>query len=175
MRVFLAALLCAALASCDPPAQDQAEASVPDVLTGEYRAASDTARTLTGNLSLERGGLIFGKGVVLYTRALLPRSASERVARDGDSYAAILVSPADLTIELRRVTEQTLSAGAEGLCGEDEPEYVAIAPDERATALTVLVFTGDQAPGPTASRSRLCGAFRYAAPNGARTREGVVL
>jgi hypothetical protein len=175
MRVLLAAILCAAAAACEQAAEGQAAASVPDLATGEYRAASDTARSVTGNLSLERGGLIFDKGVVLYTRTLTPRQALERVARDGDSYAAILVSPGDLVIDLRRVTEQTLTGGAQSLCGEDEPAYVAIAQEDRATTVTVLVFAGEEPPGPNATASRLCGAFAYAAPDGARTREGVVL
>jgi hypothetical protein len=175
MRILLAALLCAASAACGQASEGEAVASVPDVITGEYRAASDTARSLTGNLSLERGGLIFDKGVVLYTRVLMPRQALERVSRDGDSYAAILVSPADVVIDLRRVTEQTLTGGAASLCGDDEPGYVAIAHEERATTVTVLVFAGDEPPGPNATESRLCGAFAYAAPDGARTREGIVL
>lgn len=148
---------------------------MPDVLTGQYRAASETAREVTGNLSLERGGLIFDRGVVLYTRALMPRQAFERVSRDGDSYAAILVSPGDLVIDLRRVTEQTVADGARSLCGDDEPSYVAIAAEESATSVTVLVFAGDEPPGPTATESRYCGAYAYAAPDGVRTREGVVL
>lgn len=175
MRILLAAALCAVAAACGRSPEGEAAASAPDVLTGEYRAASDTARNVTGNLALERGGLIFDKGVVLYTRALLPRQAFERISRDGDTYAAILVSPGDVVIDLRRVTEQTLTGGAQGLCGDDEPGYVAIAAEEDATALTVLVFAGEEPPGPDATASRLCGAFAYAVPDGARTREGVVL
>lgn len=175
MRILLAAMLCAASTACGPVEEGEASASVPTVLTGQYRAASDTARNLTGNLSLERGGLVFDNGVVLYTRALIPRRALERVSRDGDTYAAILVSPGDVMIDLRRVTEQTLADGAVSLCGEDAPGYIAIAQKERATSLTVLVFAGDEPPGPSATTSRLCGAFAYAAPDGARTREGVVL
>jgi hypothetical protein len=176
MRFLLAAILCAAAAACSGQSSEgEAAASVPEVVTGEYRAASDTARDLTGNLSLERGGLIFDKGVVLYTRALMPRQAFERVARDGDSYAAILVSSGELAIDLRRVTEQTLTGSAISLCGEEAPGYVAIAQEERATSITVLVFAGEEPPGPNATQSRLCGAFAYAAPDGARTREGVVL
>jgi hypothetical protein len=175
MRILLAAALCAMAAACGQASEGEAAASVPDVLTGEFRAASDSARSRTGNLALERGGLIFDSGAVLYTRALLPRSGSDRVARDGDSYAAILVSPADIVIDLRRVTEQTLTGGAQGICGDDQPAYVAIASEERTTSITVLVFAGDEPPGPDATASRLCGAFKYSAPDGARTREGVVL
>jgi hypothetical protein len=175
MRILLAAILSAALAACGQAPEGEAQASVPDVLTGEYRAASDTARDLTGNLSLERGGLIFDKGIVLYTRALAPRPALERIARDGDSYAAVLVSSGEVPIELRRVTEQTLTGGAAGLCGQEQPTYIAIANEERSAYLILLVFSGQEPPGPQATQSSLCARFKYAAPDGARTREGVVL
>jgi hypothetical protein len=175
MRTLIAAALCAALAACDQGAQGEAEASVPDTIVGEFRAASETAREVTGNLSIERAGLIFDRGVVLYTRSLQPRSAAERIARDGDSYAAVLVSSGDLPIELRRITEQTLTGGAPGLCGNDRPTYVAIANEERSNYLIVLVFSGAEPPGPDAIESQLCARFKYAAPDGARTREGVVL
>jgi hypothetical protein len=175
MRILIAAALCAALAACDQGAQGEAEASVPDTIVGEFRAASETAREVTGNLSIERGGLIFDRGVVLYTRSLHPRAAHERIARDGDSYAAVLVSSGELPIELRRVTEQTLTGGAQGLCGSDRPTYVAIANEERSSYLIVLVFSGHEPPGPDATESQLCARFKYAAPDGARTREGVVL
>ena len=175
MRILTAAVLCAALAACDQGAQGEAEASVPDMIVGEFRASSDTAREATGNLSIERAGLIFDRGVVLYTRTLNPRAAHERIARDGDSYAAVLVSSGELPIELRHVTEQTLTGGAEGLCGPDRPTYVAIANEERSSYLIVLVFSGEEPPGPNATASQLCARFKYAAPDGARTREGVVL
>jgi hypothetical protein len=175
MRFLLAAIFCASLAACGQSRQGEAEASVPASIVGEFRAASETARDLTGDVSIERAGLIFDRGVVLYTRTLNPRSASERIARDGDNYAAVLVSSADAPIELRRITEQTRTGGAEGLCGADRPTYVAIANEERSAYLTLLVFAGADPPGPQAVESRLCGRFKYAAPDGARTREGIVL
>lgn len=147
----------------------------PMPVLGEFRAESDTARVATGNVSIERGGLLFDKGVVLFTRALEPRRGEDLIARDGDSYAAIAVGPAELTIELRRVTQQTLSDGGVSLCDRAPPTYIALAYQERATAITMLVFSGDEPPGPTATQSRLCAIYGYVAPNGARTRQGVVL
>jgi hypothetical protein len=175
MRTLLASALCILLAACGQPHEGEAEASAPTSITGEFRAASETAREITGNLSIERAGLIFDRGIVLYTRTLNPRSANEQIARDGDSYAAVLVSSGAVPIELRHVTEESLSGGAEGLCGDDRPSYVAIALEERTAYLMLLVFAGDEPPGPNATRSRLCARFKYAAPEGARTREGVVL
>jgi len=175
MRIAVMAILLALAASCAPAPAGEAAASETSSLEGVYRAASESARTATGTLSIERGGLMFDKGVILYTRTLEPRRAYDRVARDGDSYAAIVVGAGDALVELRRVTEQTLSQGASSLCGAEEPGYAALVYEQRATAVTVLVFTGEEPPGPEATESRLCGTFAYHAPDGARTSEGVVL
>jgi len=174
MRPLLLSLALGLLAACGDAGGNDA-VSGPPTLIGSYVAASSTAREATGAVSVERGGLIFEKGVVLYTRTLNPRSGMERIARDGDSYAAIAVAPADLTIELRRVTEQVLSGGGRGLCGEAEPGYVALAYGERATTVTLLVFAGNEPPGPTATQSQLCATLAYTLPGGARTSQGVVL
>jgi hypothetical protein len=179
MRALLAAVALLSLAACgqaSAPA-DEAAASVPPprVLMGHYRAASDTARNLTGNLAIERGGLLFERGVILYTRTLAPRRGSDLIARDGDSYAAVAVDQSDLRVELRRVTEEILSDGGRSLCGEDTAAYVAILHTDRVTEVKLLVFAGSEPPGPNATNSRLCGAYAYSAPDGARTRQGVVL
>jgi len=176
MRAVLPLLLAAALAACgETRASSEPQHAEMAVLTGQYNAASSTAREATGGVSIERGGLLFSKGVVLYTRTLNPRSGIERIARDGDSYASIITAPEDLTIELRRVTEQVLTGEAHGLCGDASPGYVALAYAERATSVTILVFAGDEPPGPNATRSRLCATLAYTTPGGARTSQGVVL
>jgi hypothetical protein len=41
--------------------------------------------------------------------------------------------------------------------------------------VSMLVFSGDEPPGPEATHSWVCASFRYEAPEGARTREGIVL
>jgi hypothetical protein len=176
MRGFLPLFLAAALAACgETQASNAPQHAAADVLVGQYNAASNTAREATGAVSIERGGLLFAKGVVLYTRTLNPRSGLERIARDGQSYATIATAPADLTIELRRVTEQAITGNAQGLCGDAAPGYVALAYGERANTVTVLVFAGDEPPGPNATQSRLCATLAYTAPGGARTSQGVVL
>lgn len=175
MRAILITLALAALAACSDDGAANARQPGPATLTGEYVAASAPAREATGAVSIERGGILFEKGVTLYTRTLNPRSGLERIARDGESYANVVVAPSDLTIELRRVTEQSLSGGARGLCGAVQPSYVALAYAERARAVTVLVFAGEEPPGPNATQSRLCATLAYVAPGGARTSQGVVL
>jgi hypothetical protein len=177
MRIVLLALMLAGLVACgrQETAVLDAVASERAPLWGDYRAASADARNITGDLVVERGGLLFASGAILYTRVLNPRRGDDLVSRAGDSYAAIALGPSDLAIELRRVTEQVVGPGAQGLCGEDRPTYVALAHDARATDVTLLVFTGEEPPGPDATTSRICGAFVYTAPDGARTRQGVLL
>jgi hypothetical protein len=175
MRIPAVLVLAAALAGCGAAERDTANAASPAVLMGEFRAASELAQRVTGDASIERGGLIFGKGVVLYTRVLEPRRGTDTIARDGDSYAAIALGPSTLRVELRRIVEQSVADGSAGLCGDADPSYVALAHDERATSVTVMVFAGDEPPGPNATSSQLCGAFGFVAPDGARTRQGVLL
>lgn len=173
MRAVLAVLSLFALAACSAAPAPEAPASAD--LSGQFKADSNTARSITGDLSIERGGLLFASGVVLFTRTLDPRSGADVISRDGDSYAAAALGPGDLAIELRRVSEQTVPQGRVGLCGAAPVEYVALAHDQRARKVTLLAFTGEEPPGPQATQSRVCASFAFAAPDGARTREGLVL
>ncbi|MEZ5996236.1 MAG: hypothetical protein R3C25_10830 [Hyphomonadaceae bacterium] len=171
MRWRLAIFLVAMLAACGgrPPA-----APAP-ALSGDFKASSNTARGITGDIFIARAGLTFANGVVLYTRTLSARTGGDLIARNGDSYAAAALGPGALRVELRHVNEQYVPEGVVGLCGAERPQYVALAYEERATSVTLLVFAGEEPPGPEALRTRVCASFRYHAPNGARTREGVVL
>jgi len=177
MRALVLSLMLAALAACGdasaPVSEAEAQSEMPPQhVLGHFKAASETARGLTGDVSIERGGLIFSRGAVLYTRTLEPRRGGDQVAWEGASYAAIALGTSDLAVELRRVTE---AQHAEAMCGLDTPTYVALVHEMRPVAVTMLVFAGDEPPGPEATRSRLCASFGFTAPQGARTREGVVL
>jgi len=180
MRVAAISFLLLFVCACSQAASDSSAATVPPeppraVLSGDYKPASNTARAITGAMVVQRGGVSFDNGVILYTRTLNPRRGGDLMAKNGDTYAAAVVGPGSLNVELRRVTEQVVPSGVVGLCGAERPQYVALTYDERATVVTVLVFAGDEPPGRDALNSRVCARFGYAAPEGARTREGVVL
>jgi hypothetical protein len=177
MRVLVAAALLVALAACEDaaPSAPRGQGAETAPLAGEFKPASNTARGITGAMVIQRAGVTFENGVTLYTRTLNPRRSGDLIAKNGDSFAAAIVGPGSLNVELRRVTEQVLPAGVIGLCGAEQPQYVALAYDARATSVTMLVFSGSEPPGPEASNSRVCARFGYAAPDGARTSEGVVL
>lgn len=139
-------------------------------LSGQYRPMSASA---TGELSIQRGGLIFENGVVLYTRTLEPRAITERTSRDGTSYLALVSGSAESSVELRRVTEAVTAQDGEPICEGAQPSYAALVFDRRVQHLTLLVFTGDEPPGPDATQTTLCATLRYASFNLAP--QGVVL
>ncbi|MBX9747956.1 MAG: hypothetical protein K2X34_13705 [Hyphomonadaceae bacterium] len=174
MRAALISAFCIALAACSgEQRQGEAEAATPTVLTGGYRAASETTRDFAGDLVIRRGGLVFDRGVVLYTRILNPRSPHERIARNAESYAATAAGAADLSVELRRVTDESVGRGAQSFCDDARPSYVALVHEPRGETVTVLVFAGDEPPGPQATQSRLCAALSYTLREGGQ--RGVVL
>lgn len=175
MRALLAFALLAALSACGARvSRGDAEAAEPAAFTGRFNAASDTARSLTGGVSITRDGLAFDTGAMLATRIVGEHHGWDQIARDGDTFAAAAVGPSDLSVELRRVTSTQSLRRAPELCAT-APGYVAIVHKPQRMEVTLLVFAGDEQPGPQAARSTLCAAFAYTLPSGARTREGVVL
>ncbi|MBL8530576.1 MAG: hypothetical protein JNK94_02475 [Hyphomonadaceae bacterium] len=175
MRALLLPLMVAALAACGEARTPSGEAEAAEAPRpiGQYRAVSETARVVTGDVAIERGGLIFSRGTVLYTRTLAPRRGYDPVAHGGTSYAALALGPPDVFVELRRVVEE--SGAGPRLCGDERAGYVALVHEGRPSAVTLLVFAGDEPPGPMARQSRVCGSYGYSAPHGVRTRDGIVM
>jgi hypothetical protein len=172
LPLFVALVACTQASAPPTPA---AERSNVTSIAGVFRAVSETASTKTGDVTVQEDALIFEHGQTLHTQRLDPRRGSDLISRDGDSYAAVAIAPAELSVELRRVSEQILAPGVHGLCGGDALTYVALAYDQNQQGLTLMAFAGDEPPGPETTRSRLCKTFSYAPPSGALTREGVVL
>lgn len=177
-----ALLACLALAACGNTADpvSRAEANVaPAPLMGAYKAQSETARAVTGNVRIERAGLSFANGVTLYTRELNPRRGHDLIARGGASYAAAVVGASDVVVELRRVNQQVIAPNAAAIHGACEtaepPRYLALVYEPPGHSVTLIVFTGEEPPGPDATQSRVCAIYGFTAPEGARTRAGVVL
>jgi len=170
------------LAACgntaDPVSQHEVRAGPPPLL-GAYKAQSETARAVTGNVRIDRAGLSFANGVTLYTRELDPRRGHDLIARGGASYAAAVVGASDVVVELRRVNQQVIApdaAAIHGACDNAEPpRYIALVYEPPGHSVTLMVFTGEEPPGADATQSRVCAIYGFTAPEGARTREGVVL
>jgi hypothetical protein len=177
-RLLLAFGMALLLSACGDVRSASTPKSVAEVSRHAlaFKAASETARNFTGDLAIEPDALRFAKGAALATRALAPRGADQLVARGGDSFAAIAVSSGDLQVEVRAIVSQRLSQGAPSLCQNDwMPSYVALVFGQRDMRVTVILFSGADEPGPNATDSRVCATYAYTAPDGARTRQGVVL
>lgn len=176
---LLALSLLAACGNTAEPVSRAAANVTPAPLLGAYKAQSETARAVTGNVRIERAGLLFANGVTLYTRTLDPRRGHDLIAQGGESFAAAVVGASDVLVELRRVNQQVIAADAAAIHGACEsaepPRYVALVYEPPGHSLTLIVFTGDEAPGPEATQSHVCAIYGFIAPEGARTREGVVL
>jgi hypothetical protein len=168
--------LALALAACGemraPAPREQAAASRALV----FNATSETARSFTGDVTVEGPRLRFAKGATLVTRPLARREAAEPIAQGGPSFAAAALGPPDIVVEVRGVTAQSLAQGAPSLCPSGgSPTYVALIYGQRSTRVTLMVFNGAEAPGQSASKSWLCATYVYTAPDGVRTRQGVLL
>jgi hypothetical protein len=171
-------LTLALLAACGDVRSAAAPRSVSAPAQGAlaFKAASETARNFTGDLAIEPEALTFAKGAALATRTLAPRAADQLASRGGDSFATIALSSGDLDVEVRAIVSQRLRQGAPSLCQNDwMPSYAALVYGRRDMRVTVILFSGADEPGPDAHDSRVCATYAYAAPDGARTRQGVVL
>jgi hypothetical protein len=167
--VFGLALTLVACSEAHAPAPREA----PRALV--FNAASETARNFTGDLRLEGDRLVFAKGAVLLTRPLSRHEPAEPIAQGGPSFAAAALGSSDVVVEVRDVAQQTLGQGAPALCPAGAPTYIALIYGPRSTRVTLMVFNGREPPGPSASKSFLCATYVYAAPDGVRTRQGVLL
>jgi hypothetical protein len=158
-------LLCMALAlAACAPAPPAVQTAAQESASVPRAAVSANAISVTGGLTIERGGLVFAHGATLYTRLLNPRRPTDAISLGGASYAATAGNSLAAAVEFRRVTHQDIRSGArnrEGLCGVGvAPSYVALLEDSRG--LSLLVFTGDAPPGPEATGARICAVYAYA-------------
>lgn len=165
MRAVLAVLAVTLAACAQPPAATEAAAPAPPALTGTFEAMSNTATAITGNVDVQPDVLSFGKGFRIeggrIDATLGPDtdlSAAGGTIADGSGNTSIQ------TIELRRIDLVRVAADAPDphLCGGIAVTHVILA--NGADALSVLVFSGEDAPGPNAHDTQLCGIFNYAHP-----------
>ncbi|MBL8558551.1 MAG: hypothetical protein JNM47_07515 [Hyphomonadaceae bacterium] len=150
-----------------PPAPEtpmESEAPAYPALTGLFSATSTTAMGVTGDLAVTPERITLSKGVQLDTGPASAISPTAKIAAGQPSFAETYVGPVGLALELRKVTATTIGDGTtpQPLCGPSTPAtHVAFAYDAEQTAVTMLVFSGDEAPGDAATKSQLCGVFAY--------------
>lgn len=153
------------------PIAPLAAAAPPVVATvGAFEPLSTTASGITGDLILTADGLTFAKDQSYVTAAPALVEATAPTNSSGDSWASVLMVPADAKIEVRAVTAETVGSKAPngGLCAPARTTFIGLVAGSDATGgknLKLAAFKGarpDIASGPT----DLCGTFMYAPKGG---------
>jgi Flp pilus assembly protein TadG len=171
MRLTFAAAL-ALLAACGPKPEAASPVETPEVeapapahqaLTGLFTATSTTAMGITGDLAVTPERITLSRGQQLDTAAAAAISPTTRIAAGQPSFAETYVGPTSLALELRKVTSTTSTEGStpQPLCGATPVSHVVFASNAEQSVVTMLVFSGEEAPGDTATKSQLCGTFTY--------------
>ncbi|MBL8544428.1 MAG: hypothetical protein JNJ63_11535 [Hyphomonadaceae bacterium] len=147
----------------------------PAVARQQWRAVSEQARTVTGNLrvSLEgrRGGPVvfaFANGITIRAQPYNVVPADARSGAGGQSFAAILNGDPRVNAYLYRVVEENLIPGRVaqgGLCGAAPARHLAVSEFVDGSGrwvFKIAAFRGEAQP-PSSADPELCGAFAYQA------------
>lgn len=147
----------------------------PAVARSQWRAVSEPARAVAGNLrvSLEtvRGGPVvfaFANGVTVRAQPIAVLPADARSGVGGQSFAALLGGDPRVDAFLYRVIAEkvTRSASAGGLCGAEPARHLAVSEFVDSGGLWVFkiaAFRSEAPPGRAGEDPLLCGAYAYAA------------
>jgi hypothetical protein len=144
----------------------------PAVARTQWRAASDIARRMTGNLrvSIEstRGGPVifaFANGITVRAQPYNMAPADSRSGVGGQSFAAVLGGDPRVNVYLYRVLEENVTrSAAQGLCSEERTRYMAVSEFVDGTGrwvFKIAAFRGTEAP-PT-NEPGLCNSYAYIA------------
>lgn len=183
MRKFSFVLIAALAAACGQPQQATTTTAAPDAVAtpnggnpaggdtiqGPFVAVSTTAMSITGDMSFSDEQVSFMNGVLVRTTHVATYSAYDPMAANGELFDLAAPGDDDRTVDVRRVdgqdvTDDERSQG--GLCGRGTtPTYLALVHDQPITTLSVIVFTGADAPGRNATNSNVCAVFTYAGDN----------
>jgi len=164
----LTALALAACGQTTAPAPEtaatSAEAPASTAFVAHYDAISNTAMSITGALDLAPDVLSFEKGFRIEgarTETMLMPDAD--LSAGGGTARDVTGNTNILNMEVRHVDLVRVAADARDpqLCGEGQTvSHVIVA--HGTETLSLLVFSGADAPGPNAHSSQLCGTFNYA-------------
>jgi hypothetical protein len=146
----------------------------PAVARSQWRAASDSARRISGNLrvSLEgrRGGPVifaFATGITIRAQPYAEVPADSRSGVGGQSFAAVLGGDPRVSVYLYRVLNENItnSASQGGLCGEGSTRYLAVSEFVDGSGrwvFKIAAFRGDAQP-PSNEDPQLCNAYAFTA------------
>jgi hypothetical protein len=146
----------------------------PAVARTQWRAASDSARRVSGNLrvSIEgvRGGPVifaFANGATIRAQPYDMVPADSRSGVGGQSFAAVLGGDPRVNAFLYRVLDEnvTRSASQGGLCGEEQTRHMAVSEFVDGSGrwvFKIAAFRGVDAP-PSREDPQVCNSYAYIA------------
>jgi hypothetical protein len=145
----------------------------PAVARQQWRAGSDSARTVTGNLRVSllerRGGAVvyaFATGVTVRAQPYAQVDSDSRSGVGGQSYAAVLGGDPRVSAYLYRVQDENVTSSAQGgLCGQERTRYLAVSEFVDGSGrwvFKVAAFKGDGQPAP-GENPEVCNSFAYTA------------
>lgn len=146
----------------------------PAVARSQWRAASDSARTVSGNLRVSllgrRGGPVvfaFANGVTIQAISYAVVPADSRSGVGGQSFAAVMGGDPRVNAYLYRVQAENVTASAAqgGLCGQGRTRSMAVSEFVDGSGrwvFKIAAFGGDDQPG--AGRDpQLCNSYAFTA------------
>lgn len=174
LRAILFAVCVAACGQAQPPAAEAPTtteaASEGDTVGGEtiqgpFAAMSNTAMGITGDMSITNETVSFMNGILLRTAHAETYSAYDPMNVSGELFDAAAPGDESRTVDVRRVSAQEITDDERsqgGLCGRgNPPSYVALVSDSPITTISIIAYTGADAPGRNATNSQVCAVFAY--------------
>lgn len=147
----------------------------PAVARSQWRAISDQARAVTGNLRVSlagaRGGPVvfaFANGITIHAQPFNVAPADSRSGAGGQSFAAVMGGDPRVDAYLYRVIREDLISAREslgGLCGTSPTRHMAVSEFVDGTGrwvFKIAAFRGETQPG-SREDPQVCGAFAYTA------------
>ncbi len=144
----------------------------PAVARSQWRAASDTARSVSGNLRVslvnQRGGPVvfaFANGITIQAQPYQVVPANSRSGVGGQSYAAVIGGDPRVNAWLFRVQAENVTASAAqgGLCGEERARFLAVSEFVDASGRWVFKIAAFRGEGEPGQRPTLCNAYAFTA------------
>lgn len=144
----------------------------PAVARSQWRAASDTARSVSGNLRVSlvgpRGGPVvfaFANGITIQAQPYQVVPANSRSGVGGQSYAAVIGGDPRVSAWLFRVQAENVSSSAVqgGLCGTERTRFLAVSEFVDAAGRWVFKIAAFRGEGEPGERPTLCNAYAFTA------------
>jgi hypothetical protein len=144
----------------------------PAVARQQWRASSESARTVSGNLRVSlvgpRGGPVvfaFANGITIQAQPYAVVPANSRSGVGGQSYAAVIGGDPRVNAWLFRVQAENVATSAVqgGLCTTDRTRFLAVSEFVDAGGrwvFKIAAFSGEGEPG---ERPTLCNAYAFTA------------